>query len=103
MNVHWVVERNGVLKDDADGFVTAEVVCIPLWVEGVRDISFVSQKEEGIVVIAAECLSLPELAVVLLASGTLTFMSHSWWPVELNFCSILMRAVVSGVAVGVME
>lgn len=43
--MHWVVERGGVLKYDSDGFVATEVVGIPLRIEGVGDIAFISEKK----------------------------------------------------------
>jgi hypothetical protein len=58
MEMHGMVEGNGVLENDADGTVAAEVIGIPLRVERVGDIPFVGEEEERIIIIAPKSLSL---------------------------------------------
>lgn len=60
VEMHWVRSRSGVIHDDADGGVGAEVLGVPLrWV---CEIAFVCKEEDWIVVVCAErsAVELPE-------------------------------------------
>ena len=33
VNMHGMIERDSVLEDEADSFVAAEIIGVPLWIE----------------------------------------------------------------------
>lgn len=54
VEVHGVRERGAVADDEADGGVGAEVVHVPLGVVGVGGVAEFCEKEDRVVVVAAE-------------------------------------------------
>jgi len=55
VKMHWVGSGRLVCEDEADRRVAAEVVDVPLRVEGVRVVAGVVEEKRGVVVVGAEC------------------------------------------------
>jgi len=53
VDVHGVSGLVFIVHDDADGFVGAEVVDIPLGIIGVRVVPLIGEQEDGVVVVGS--------------------------------------------------
>lgn len=56
-----MVEWQIVLEDHTNGFVGSEVEDVPLWIQGIADIAFISQSKNWVVVVGSECLSVDQI------------------------------------------